>query len=168
VLAMLRNSTCRLLLSACLGSSFVAGVCAADGTAPDSPASEAATKFHVVGISPNIGPPIFDPEIGRYLTDLIYFSAEPSPDGNLKVGRLKPEHLRKLQRIKEEHKTALLLCVGGWGRSAAFPQLAATPAARAQFVEALLRFCREEHFDGVDLDWEHPQGGVQERDYAQL
>jgi len=165
---MLRVSTCGLLLSACLGSSFVTEICLADDPAADSPAPKSAAKFHVVGYLPEYRAADFDPEIGRYVTDLIYFSAEPDSEGNLKVGRLKPEHLRKLQRVKQEHKTALLLCVGGWGRSAGFPQLAASPAARARFVDALLRFCREEQFDGVDLDWEHPKGDAQERDYAQL
>jgi chitinase len=143
---------------------------AAAGTA-DDPAPAPATPsvgFHVVGYLPEYRGDSFDVDTGRYLTDLIYFSAEADPKGELKVGRLKTEHIRRLQELKRKHQTALLLCVGGWGRSAGFSKLAASAEARARFVEELLRFCRDQQFDGVDLDWEHPEGESQQRDHALL
>jgi GH18 family chitinase len=79
----------------------------------------------------------------------------------LKLPRASAEHIEKLQKIKRDHKVALLLCVGGWERSAGFAMLSASAAGREKFAAAAVKFCRDSDFDGVDIDWEHP-GSPQE------
>lgn len=124
--------------------------------------------MRIVGYLPAYRMSGIDPEIGKYLTDLVYFCAEPGSDGELKLAKCKPEHLDQLKQIKRQHHTALYLCVGGWNQSAGFPELAASTAARRRFVAALTDYCLANEFDGVDLDWEHPANDVENNNYAAL
>jgi chitinase len=125
-------------------------------------------KFHIVGYLPEYRIADFDLERAESLTDLVCFSAKADPAGDLNLGRLTPAHLQKLKLLKDNKDVALHLCVGGWERSEGFPRLAAAPKAREKFAESLVRFCLDNKFDGVDLDWEHPQNETEHRDYAAL
>jgi chitinase len=133
-----------------------------------SPASSKQPTFHVVGYLPDYRLADFTADQARIVTDLIYFSAEPTPQGDLKTDHLKSDALKKLQAIKAKHHLTLSLCVGGWGRSAAFAQLAASENPRQWFVASLVSFCRENQFDGIDLDWEHPANDAQRQDYGKF
>jgi hypothetical protein len=128
----------------------------------------AAGRFRVIGYLPYYRIADIDPDVGKYLTDMVYFSAEVGPNGELVNDRLKNEHLEKLRSIKQDHRVALYLCVGGWGRSAGFVRLAASPDARHKFTEAATQFCLENEFDGIDLDWEHPAGDEQYANFVKL
>lgn len=143
------------------------GAAAADEPRP-APGGAAARTFRVVGYLPDYRAAEIDLESAKRLTDLVYFSAEPGPTGELKLGRIKPEHVRQLQKLKEAQHVALFLCVGGWGRSGGFAKLAAAPEARQRFAKELAEFCRDNRFDGVDVDWEHPQNDAESRDYGEL
>ncbi len=131
-------------------------------------ASPTEMPFRVVGYLPDYRMAQLDQSLGQHLTDLIYFSVEPDAKGGLDRKRLKPEYLVTLKRIKDQHKIKLHLSVGGWGRSAGFPRLAASAELRTKFASELVRFCQENGFDGVDLDWEHPKGSDQVRDHGLL
>jgi chitinase len=124
--------------------------------------------FHVVGYLPDYRLAAFSADAAQYVTDLIYFSAEPTLDGEIKSLRLRGEDLKKLQTIKRKHRLSLSLCIGGWGRSAGFAELAASEKSRQRFAANLVGFCRENEFDGVDLDWEHPANEAQRQDYGKL
>lgn len=52
--------------------------------------------------------------------------------------------------------TCTVFCASYWSLSTKF------------LASELVRFCQENHFDGVDLDWEHPQGAAQVRDHGLL
>jgi chitinase len=125
-------------------------------------------RFRVVGYIPEYRMSSLDPAVAKEVTDLVYFSAQPVSSGELDTKRLRPEHIQALRKMKDEHGIALFLCVGGWGRSAGFAPLAASPPARERFVAEVTRFCQENHFDGIDLDWEHPANESQARDYGAL
>jgi predicted esterase len=143
---------------------------AEDGQQAESAATgrPANGRFRVIGYLPEYRMADLDLELGKYLTDLVYFSVEAGPAGEFKSARLKSEHLAKLRAIKEKHGVALFLCVGGWGRSAGFAPMAASPDARRTFVAAATLFCLENGFDGIDLDWEHPTGDDECRNFAAL
>ncbi|CAH2002617.1 unnamed protein product, partial [Acanthoscelides obtectus] len=50
-----------------------------------------------------------------------------------------------------------MLAIGGWNEgSARFSPMVASPERRKQFVRNALKFLRQNHFDGLDLDWEYP------------
>ncbi|XP_053678897.1 mucin-5AC-like [Anopheles nili] len=67
-----------------------------------------------------------------------------------------------------------LLAIGGWNEgSSRFSPLVADAERRSQFVKNSIKFLRQNHFDGLDLDWEYPafRDGSKPKDrenYAQL
>ncbi len=157
---------------ACLALFATAAANADDSIAADkTPTASTATvdaKFRIVGYLPNYRAAQVDPEVGKYLTDLVYFSAQIGADGDLQLAKLNLEHIAKLQKIKQQYHTALSLCVGGWERSGGFAKVAAADEARRKFAAALVKFCQDNQFDGADLDWEHPANESEQRDYGLL
>jgi chitinase len=138
------------------------------GFAPAAKSEAAEPPFRVVGYLPDYRLMRLDAAVGKDLTDIVYFSAKPEPTGGLDLGPLKPSGIATLREIKKQHGTSLILSVGGWERSNGFAAMSASKEARARFVDALLKFCAENDFDGVDLDWEHPTGPKQVRDWGLL
>lgn len=67
-----------------------------------------------------------------------------------------------------------MLAIGGWNEgSSRFSPMVADPARRWEFVKNAVKFLRQNHFDGLDLDWEYPafRDGGKPRDkdnYANL
>lgn len=53
----------------------------------------------------------------------------------------------------------VLIAIGGWNDSLGdkYSRLVNDPAARAKFIEHVLKFIEEWGFDGLDLDWEYPK-----------
>jgi len=48
-----------------------------------------------------------------------------------------------------------LLAIGGWNEgSRRFSSLVAEAEKRKNFIHHAIRFLRQHHFDGLDLDWE--------------
>jgi GH18 family chitinase len=147
---------------------LVAAAAIADERPSNAAESRARTTFHIVGYLPEYRMANIDVEIGQNLTDLICFSAQADAAGDLRLGPLNAQVIQKLKAIQEKHPVDLFICVGGWARSKEFPKLAASPAARERFVAAVTDFCLENGFAGVDIDWEHPAGDAEYRDYATL
>lgn len=53
----------------------------------------------------------------------------------------------------------VLLAVGGAGRSIdAFRAACETPATRTTFASNVISFLRAQRLDGLDVDWEYPEG----------
>jgi GH18 family chitinase len=127
-----------------------------------------AEPFAVVAYLPDYRIDALDPAVGQFLTDLIYFSAQPTADGQLGLGRLSAKALHKLHEMKRLHHTRLLLALGGWQRSRGFAALSANEAARSGLVTRLMQWCLDNHFDGADFDWEHPANATEEASYAGL
>ncbi|EPB73278.1 glycosyl hydrolase, family 18 [Ancylostoma ceylanicum] len=55
--------------------------------------------------------------------------------------------------------TKMLFAVGGWENSQYFSSIAADPTKRANFVNHVANFLRDQQIDGVDVDWEYPVTG---------
>lgn len=152
----------RVLLTLALVHAVSFDFLRADDALPEKP------RFPIIGYVPDYRMSTLDPAVGKFVTELVYFSAIPEPSGDIDRKRLNAKHLEALRTIKAAHRVALILCVGGWERSAGFAALAASPPARARFVASLVAFCRENQFDGVDLDWEHPANEAEARNYGTL
>lgn len=67
-----------------------------------------------------------------------------------------------------------LLAIGGWNEgSTRFSPMVANADRRKELIKNTIKFLRQNHFDGLDLDWEYPSfrdgGKARDRDnYAQL
>lgn len=68
----------------------------------------------------------------------------------------------------------VMLAIGGWNEgSGRFSPMVADPDRRKKLVKNTVKFLRQNHFDGLDLDWEYPahRDGGKPRDkdnYASL
>jgi GH18 family chitinase len=152
---------------------FGAAVAGAVLAASCSPRAEqahrqAAPVMPVIAYLPDYRLDAVAPAVYGSLTDLIFFSIEPTRAGGLDLGRLPPETLRKLRGIKGRAHIRLLVALGGWDRSKGFGPMATDGTARGRFVQALTQFCRKNGFDGAEFDREHPANAVEENAYVRL
>jgi GH18 family chitinase len=119
-----------------------------------------------VGYLPDYRDPIL--EWGKCLTDIVYFSAEPRGDGTLDESRLNPDTWEGLMQMRETYGTRVHLSIGGWERSEGFARVAASPSLRRVFVNQVLESSVRRQLDGVDFDWEFPEGRAQFEGYIRL
>jgi len=133
--------------------------------AEDAPAQ---AEFQVIGYLPDYRAAELDLNALSHLTDLIVFSAEPSANGELDQSRLKSVPWDRLRGAKTRHRVRMILCAGGWDRSAGFAAIAADPVKRKRFAQSAVRACLDQRLDGLDLDWEHPADATQQQNYARL
>lgn len=101
-------------------------------------------------------------------TDVLYFSIQPNANGTLNLDDIDQTYIPKLRQAKARYGFRLLICCGGWERSAGFYPMASDNAKRTKFVNAALSFCQTKGFDGIDLDWEHPANQTQAVAYGLL
>jgi GH18 family chitinase len=102
------------------------------------------------------------------LTHINYAFVIPSPSGDGSLQAL--ENPSKLQQIVERaHADGVKvgIAVGGWNnlKNPGFEGLSASASGRDNFAENLLELVRKYDLDGVDIDWEYPQGIVQSQYY---
>lgn len=142
---------------------ILAAGCENKSTQPTSP-----DNLLVVGYLLNGNAHRVDGRVARQVTDIIYFSVEPSATGSVDSSRIKQADIDYLSELKDEHGFRLLLAVGGWGRSEFFSQMASDESSRKKFISELRHICLENNFDGIDYDWEFPDTAEQKRSYDQL
>jgi chitinase len=130
------------------------------------PSRKIMNKFLLIGYLPDYRP--VDPDWGKCLTDIIYFSAEPRPDGTLDTGRLNQTTLQALRQMKSRYGIRVHLSIGGWERSAGFGPMVVNPKARKVFAGQLLEFSLKNELDGADFDWEFPENEAELKGYIAL
>ena len=122
----------------------------------------------------------------QYVTDLILFSVEPLPDGDLKPyfpiddegpdSTLITAHRARNATIGSSHLPLdmqstgirLLLCVGGAGRSSNFPVVTSTKLKRLHFINNLIDTIKLRNLQGIDFDWEVPSNRKELQQYQLL
>ena len=96
------------------------------------------------------------------VTHMIYAFMDVEPDGAVTYGDpgADPENLTEFRASQSEHPdTTMQLSIGGWSLSTHFSDAAATPENRERFAETAVELMQEYDFDGIDIDWEFPDGG---------
>ena len=88
------------------------------------------------------------------VTHVCYFSLDADTSGNLVAGSSFTAGLAQVVAKVHGAGKKVSVCVGGWLTDGYFSPLAKSPTARANFISQLVAFCRNNGFDGVDLDWE--------------
>jgi chitinase len=102
------------------------------------------------------------------LTQINYAFLLPSSVGDGSLSSVdNPEKLRKLVKLAHAGGVRVAISVGGWTdlKNPGFEKLAASSSGRATFADRLAGLVRIFDLDGVDIDWEYPQEGVQSQHY---
>ena len=127
-----------------------------------------AGAFRVAGYAPDYSFERIDPAAYHRITDLILFSAVLTEDGAFPGEGIAALPASKFRDIKREHPVRIHLCFGGWGRSGGFPEMTGDASKRQAFIDALLQWCLDHDFDGVDYDWEFPANAEEHAAYSTL
>ena len=101
-------------------------------TEPCSPPGQLTNDFLIIGYLPEYRQ--LNPDWGKCLTDLIYFSIQPLPDGGLDTSALSVEILQMLRDMRRTNGLRIHISVGGWKRSDSFSAMATRPKTRKTFV----------------------------------
>lgn len=118
------------------------------------------SNFVVVGYIPDYRLQGWTRKVGP-LTDLIYFGMSCPTDGRFDQEAISKKNLAAVFEIKQQSECQLLFTIGGWKKSGGFPALAKDSALRFKFIQNARAFCLSNGFDGIDYDWEHPEGPQQ-------
>lgn len=127
-----------------------------------------AGELVVVGYLPEYRLDRWSPTQDGAVTDLVFFGITLPENGEIPAEPVRERRLAAVAKFKEQMKCRLLITVGGWGRSRGFPTMTLDADKRQEFIAAMLRFCQQHAFDGVDYDWEHPKGRREIEAYAAL
>lgn len=123
-------------------------------------------KFTVAGYLPDYRYLSTGIPRAEYLTDLIAFSLEPLPSGELERRTWDNGAFAVLRQVRSDHGIRLMVCLGGGDRSEGFREILKSADTRERLVQSVKDLCDREKLDGVDLDWEHPQTLNEARDYG--
>jgi chitinase len=124
--------------------------------------------FRVAGYLPEYRFYIDLPTASSHLTDLILFSAKPTASGML-TNFVNPEQIETAMARKAANPDlAILMSIGGGGRSENFHAIASDAGKRQKFVGAVNKMIDRYGFDGVDLDWESPSNEHEMSSYVRL
>ncbi len=67
----------------------------------------------------------------------------------------RPDRLRQLAALKQDHEIYVVLSIGGW-TAGGFSEMASTERRRKLFTKDCKRIVKEFGLDGIDIDWEYP------------
>lgn len=102
------------------------------------------------------------------VTDIDYAFLRPQSDGTVATPPNWQEDLiNRLASVSDED-TALLFSVNGGWYPQEYSDAAATAERRERFAKTALERIRTYNFDGIDIDWEHPNGRTREEDPENL
>lgn len=93
----------------------------------------------------------------QYLTHLLYAFYVPDNAGNIaNSDPLDEANFKEIIRLGHLKGVKIMVSIGGASQSAAFPFLAASASARANFVKNCAKLATDMQLDGIDIDWEYP------------
>ena len=97
------------------------------------------------------------------ITHINHAFAWPDNDGNI----LHYDNMisQSITGAVHDNNAKILLSLGGWGNSWGFASSTETEEARAIFIDNIISICENNNYDGIDIDWEHPNGYTQKKQF---
>jgi chitinase len=128
----------------------------------------AYAQFKVVGYFPSWAGNVSDIQFGK-LTHVNYAFVLPTSTGGLQALD-NPSKLQSLVSSAHANGVKVLIAVGGWnnGNDSGFESLAGNATYRTNFVNNMVNMVNQYGLDGVDIDWEYPDGGTSSNNYSAL
>ena len=106
------------------------------------------------------------------ITHLNYAFLEPKSNGEVKLavtGDADPELLETFRDVtREQPETSFMFSVQAGWYSGRFSDAALTSERRQRFARTAIELVRTYNFDGLDIDWEYPDGTIRESDPQNL
>lgn len=98
----------------------------------------------------------------EHLTHICHAFIFPHEDGSLDLDGF--THDPDLIDACHANDVKIVISVGGWdtARTPRFAVMATDSTARKAFVENITRFCIDNGYDGIDMDWEYPPPEIRE------
>jgi len=100
----------------------------------------------------------------KYLTHLAHAFTKPDSEGNLIVDEeyIYPE----LNQTAHKNNVKVIMSIGGWGNCKGFPGMSSTAENRKRFINQVLQFCKNNNYDGVDIDWEFVSNPEEQQNFV--
>ncbi|TFK20651.1 glycoside hydrolase [Coprinopsis marcescibilis] len=92
-------------------------------------------------------------------SELAFAFAVTTPDSSVLDLLGEEETLREFVKEAQDHQVKAFVSVGGWTGSQYFSSAVATAENRTIFVKTITGLATEYNLDGIDFDWEFPNGG---------
>ncbi|WP_158059475.1 glycosyl hydrolase family 18 protein [Halorussus halophilus] len=102
------------------------------------------------------------------ITHLNYAFLEPTSEGEVKLavtGDADPELLEEFREVTHEQPdTSFVFSIQAGWYSGRFSDAASTAERRERFARTAIDLVEKYNFDGIDIDWEYPDGTIREED----
>ncbi|KAF7974946.1 hypothetical protein HWV62_11003 [Athelia sp. TMB] len=99
--------------------------------------------------------------------DVIFFAfATPDASSQVSLDSGSQSKLKDLVSCASQHKTKVVLSVGGWGGCKHYSSTMSSQGNRNTFVDSLSSTVNQYHLDGVDIDWEYPNNSGAGQPYS--
>lgn len=119
-----------------------------------------STPIYKKGFERNLLPNAIDPHLCTHLNIGIVDIANCT----LQISDVLKETFKQTERLKAKNdKLKILLWVGGAGEVSGFSEMVLNHSNRKKFIQSLKATLEEYRLDGIDLDWEFPNGFSKER-----
>jgi chitinase len=103
------------------------------------------------------------------LTHLVYCYAWPRIDGTIATVDGSYHNQAFVNKVHAANKKFILMMGGGdQEQSGSFSAMAASPAARAEFIRGLTVWFDQYGYDGINIDWEYPQTAADKANLTSL
>jgi chitinase len=125
-------------------------------------------QFKTIGYMPTWAGNVSDIQFSK-LTHINYAFVLPTSTGGLTAVD-NPSKLQSLVSSGHANNVKVMIAVGGWndGNDSGFESMAANATYRNNFVNNVVNLINQYGLDGVDIDWEYPDGGASSNNFSTL
>lgn len=103
------------------------------------------------------------------LTHINFFGYTTDSNGNVYQNESGGATISAVMKLKDSNSNLkVLLTIGGASGASNFSKMANSSSARKQFCEDCSYLVSKYRFDGIDLDWEHPDGSTDRANFNTL